>query len=83
VGCYFLLQGIFLTQGSNPDFPHYRHALPSEPPEKPKLIRDKETVRNYHKTMEYKDQLEAKDPNCNMGSWHRKGTPVAQVIKFE
>ena len=55
----------------------------SEPPENPKIIRDKERVRNYHKTMEYKDQLEAKDPNCNMGSWHRKGTPVVQVIKFK
>ena len=34
VGCHFLLQGIFPTQGSNPGVPHCRHALPSEPPGK-------------------------------------------------
>ena len=27
VGCHFLLQGIFPTQGSNPGFPHYRQML--------------------------------------------------------
>ena len=27
VGCYFLLQGIFLTQGSNPGLPHCRQML--------------------------------------------------------
>ena len=27
VGCHFLLQGIFLTQGSNPGFLHRRHIL--------------------------------------------------------
>ena len=27
VGCHFLLQGIFPTQGSNPGFPHYRQTL--------------------------------------------------------
>ena len=27
VGCHALLQGIFLTQGSNPDLPHCRHIL--------------------------------------------------------
>ena len=27
VGCRFLLQGIFPTQGSNPDLPHYRQML--------------------------------------------------------
>ena len=27
VGCHFLLQGIFLTQGSNSDLPHSRHTL--------------------------------------------------------
>ena len=37
VGCHFLLQGFFLTQGSNPSFPHFRQRLlPSEPPGKPK-----------------------------------------------
>ena len=31
-GCHFLLQGIFLTQGSNPGLPHCRQMLlPSEP----------------------------------------------------
>ena len=33
VGCYSLLQGIFLTQGSNPGLPHCKvDSLPSEPP---------------------------------------------------
>ena len=33
VGCHFLLQGIFPTQGSNPDLLHCRQTLlPSEPP---------------------------------------------------
>ena len=33
VGCHFLLQGIFLTQGSNPGLLHCRQILlPSEPP---------------------------------------------------
>ena len=27
VGCHFLLQGIFLTQGLNPGLPHYRQTL--------------------------------------------------------
>ena len=27
VGCHFLLQGIFPTQGSNPDLPHCRQML--------------------------------------------------------
>ena len=27
VGCHFLLQGLFLTQGSNPGFPHYGKTL--------------------------------------------------------
>ena len=32
VGCHFLLQGIFLTQGSNPGLPHCRHDFsPAEP----------------------------------------------------
>ena len=32
VGCHFLLQEIFPTQGSNPGLPHRRQTLPSEPP---------------------------------------------------
>ena len=35
VGCHFLLQGIFLTQGSNPGLQHCRQTLLSEPPGKP------------------------------------------------
>ena len=39
VGCHFLLQGIFPTQGSNPQFPHRLHwhllHLPLAPPGKP------------------------------------------------
>ena len=27
MGCHFLLQGIFLTQGSNPDLLHHRQVL--------------------------------------------------------
>ena len=27
VGCHFLLQGIFPTQGSNPGLPHYRQMV--------------------------------------------------------
>ena len=27
VGCHFLLQGLLLTQGSNPGFPHCRQML--------------------------------------------------------
>ena len=35
VGCHFLFQGIFLTQGSNPGLPHCRQMLLlSEPPGK-------------------------------------------------
>ena len=34
VGCYFLLQVIFLIQGSNPGLPHCRQTLPSELPGK-------------------------------------------------
>ena len=40
VGCHFLLQGIFLTQGSNPGLPGLElqaYSLLSEPPEKPPL----------------------------------------------
>ena len=38
MGCHFLLQGIFLTQRSNPGLPHCRQtdALLSKPPGKPK-----------------------------------------------
>ena len=32
VGCYFLFQGIFPNQGSNPSLLHCRQTLPSEPP---------------------------------------------------
>ena len=35
VGCHFLLQGIFLTQGWKPGLPHRRQTLLSEPPGKP------------------------------------------------
>jgi len=34
VGCHFLLQGIFPTQGSNPGLLRYRQTLPSQPPGK-------------------------------------------------
>ena len=37
VGCHFLLQGIFPTQGSKPGLPHLQEdSLPAEPPGKPK-----------------------------------------------
>ena len=36
VGCHFLLQGIFLTKGSNSGLPHLQaDSLPAEPPGKP------------------------------------------------
>ena len=35
VGCHFLLQGIFSTQGSNLGLLYCRQSLPSEPPGKP------------------------------------------------
>ena len=35
VGCHFLLQGIFLTQGSKPGLLHSRQTLPSKPPGNP------------------------------------------------
>ena len=35
IGCHALLQGIFLTQGSNSGLPHCRYSLLSKPPEKP------------------------------------------------
>ena len=35
VVCHVLLQGIFLTQGSNPGLLHCRQMLPCEPPGKP------------------------------------------------
>ena len=39
VGCHFFIQGIFLTQGSNPGLPHCRQMLlPSEPPGKEKIL---------------------------------------------
>ena len=39
VGCHSLLQGIFLTQGSNPGLLHCKQidSLLSEPPGKPRL----------------------------------------------
>jgi len=38
VGCHFLVQEIFPTQGSNPGLPHCRQMLlTSEPPEEEKM----------------------------------------------
>ena len=37
VGCHFLLQGIFPTQGLNPGLPHCKLILYSESPGKPKI----------------------------------------------
>ena len=43
VGCHFLLQGIFLTQGSNPSLLHWQMAsLPLVLPVKPKSIHTEE-----------------------------------------
>ena len=39
VGCHFILQGIFLTQGLNPQFLHWQvDSLLSESPRKPQDI---------------------------------------------
>ena len=50
VGCYFLLQGIFLTQGLNPGLLRFLHwqmgSLPLVPPRKPPRGKmDIETLR--------------------------------------
>ena len=37
-GCHFLLQGIFLTQGSNPHLYWQVHSFITEPPVKPTLL---------------------------------------------
>ena len=37
MGCHFLFQGIFPTQGRNPGLPHCRQTLPSEPAGKLKI----------------------------------------------
>ena len=42
VGCHFLLQGIFPTQGSNPSPALQADTLPSEPPGKP-LVDEKKS----------------------------------------
>ena len=48
MGCPFLLQGIFLTRGSNPGLPHCRQTLlPSEPPGNP-LKRKKTPLNTSH-----------------------------------
>ena len=46
VGCHFLLQGIFPTQGLNPGLPHSGHALPSKPPGKPIIIANTDIIIN-------------------------------------
>ena len=44
MGCHFLLQGIFLTQGWILDLPHCRQDyLPSEPPGKPLSVNETES----------------------------------------
>ena len=46
MGCHFLLQGIFPTQGSNPGLLYCRQILsPSELQEKPKLSKLKKTTK--------------------------------------
>ena len=47
VGCHFLLQGIFLTQGIKPRSPTLQvDALPSEPPGKPASNRELENKKS-------------------------------------
>ena len=48
VGCHFLLQEIFLTQGSNLGLPHYRQTLPSEPPGNPTIDDATTIIRIYY-----------------------------------
>ena len=50
VGCHFLLQGIFPTQGSNPGLPHCSQTLlPSEPPGKSRefLTRECKLIHSF------------------------------------
>ena len=59
VGCHTLLQGIFLTQGSNPSLLHLLHCsrfFTAEPPGKPK-----KDLSNYHQ-LHWMDGL--------MGGWN-------------
>ena len=57
VGCHALLQGVFLTQGSNLNLPHLPHwqvgSLPPGPPGKPHLLWEnlKFSITYYHSTM--------------------------------
>ena len=55
VGCHFLLQGIFPTQGSKPHLLHLLHwqvgSLPREPPGKPVLLFANSLFDNHHLTI--------------------------------
>ena len=48
VGCHFLFQGIFPTQGSNLGFPHCRQTLQSEPLGKPIQVWPKSNTLQLH-----------------------------------
>ena len=51
VGCRFLLQGIFLTQGLNPGLQYCKQTtLPSEPPEKLPHAAPDGTIKRLYKT---------------------------------
>ena len=56
VGCHFLLQGIFLTQGSNPGLRIVADALPSKLPGKPILALELIFITEKNKTKQNKTQ---------------------------
>ena len=53
VSCHFLLQGIFLTQGSNPGLLHCKQILPFEPPGKPIGIGIPSKIQSYMRTYSF------------------------------
>ena len=77
MGCYFLLQGIFQTQGSNPGHPHCRQMLlPSEPPGKSQetKVKVKETDPTWSQffplTHRGRTSLRQPDPGEKVGFWY-------------
>ena len=74
-GCHFLLQGIFLTQGSNPCLLHLLHwqadSLPFAPPGKPDLPITS-TCRQYRQTEVYYVSI------TNLNCW--KSTSVNKMV---
>ena len=68
-GCHFLLQGVFLTQGSNPVLLHWQSdSLSSEPPGKP--------VKTYSSRFSHSVESDS----CNPMNRSTPGLPVYQQL---